>query len=52
MEIPDQVFKILCEFSLGRNYYFLSNTFLKINISPDMWDKKKMDAKKVTLVPA
>lgn len=48
MEIPDQVFKILCEFSLGRNYYFLSNTFLK----NDMWDKKKMDAKKVTLVPA
>lgn len=44
MEIPDQVFKILCEldcFSLGRNYYFLSNTFLKKNISPDMWDKKK-----------
>lgn len=48
MEIPDQVFKILCEFSLGRNYYFLSNTFFK----NDMWDKKKMDAKKVTLVPA
>lgn len=37
MEIPDQVFKILCEFSLGRNYYFLSNTFFK----NDMWDKKK-----------
>lgn len=30
LEIPDQVFKILCEldcFSVGRNYYFLSNTF-------------------------
>lgn len=46
MEIPDQVFKILCEldcFSLGRNYYFLSNTFFLKNISPDMWDKKKKE---------
>lgn len=36
MEIPDQVFKILCEldcFSLGRNYYFLSNTFFVFKIS-------------------